>query len=587
MSNTEIAKLLRNVAAAYSIKDEKKYRFQILAYQKAADSIENSSEQVKDIYKEGKLDILPGIGASMKSHLTELFTTGKVKYFETVLKDVPKAMFVLMEIPSFGPKKAFRLTDTFGIHSEKDAIEKVYKLAKSGKIAPLEGFGEKSQEDIIQAIDEFKKGSGKTTRMVLPFAFEVAEKLISYLKKSKDVEDAVPLGSLRRMKPTIGDLDIAVSTKNPDAVLDYFLKYPYIGRVIERGPTSSSILTTGGQQVDLMTKPPDNFGSLIQHFTGSKDHNVHLRELAIRKGLSLSDYGIKKKGDKNYKPFKTEELFYNFLGMDWIPPEIREDSGEIELGISHKLPKLVELKDIKGDLHIHSNFPLEPSHDLGISPMEEMLEKAIELGYEYLAFSEHNPSQSKHTEGQILSLVQKRQEKIEKLSEKFKKIKILSLMETDILPNGKLALPDKALALLDGTIVSIHSVFSMKKEEMTKRVLEGLSHKKAKILAHPTGRMLNNRPGYELDFEKVFTYCSENKKALEINSWPQRLDLPDGLVRSAVNTKVKMVIDTDSHATAHMDLMRFGVSVARRGWATKSDILNTLGYNEFIQWLKS
>lgn len=587
MTNEEIAKLLRNVAAAYTIKDEKKFHFQIVAYQRAAEAITGLTSQVKDYYKEGKLDEIPGIGTTLKSRLEELFKKGKVSHYEWALSGVPEAVFPLLDIPSFGPKKAYKLVKEFGLKNPNTVIDDLEKIAESGKIAPIAGFGEKSQSDILRAIEEFRKGAGKTTRMTLPFASEVADKLLEYLRSSKDVERAEPLGSLRRSMPTVGDIDIAVSSNNPKAVLDHFIKYPYIERVIEKGTVSSSILASGGKQIDLLIQPPQGFGALLQHFTGSKNHNVHLREIALKKGLSLSEYGIKRKGKKEIEKIKTEEEFYKAIGLQWVPPEMREDTGEIELAIEGKLPKIVELKNIKGDLHLHSNFPIEPSHDLGRSDFNEMLNVAKNLGYEYVGFSEHNPSISKHTSEKIYELISKRNEAIEHILSSNKDVRIFKLLETDILPNGSLAIDSKSLEILDATIVSIHSVFNMNKEDMTKRVLQGLSHKKAKILAHPTGRLLNERQGYELDWEKVLDFCKKNNKALEINSWPSRLDLPYLIIKEAAERGVKMVIDSDSHEANQMFLQKYGVAMARKGWATKSDILNTLSYNEFSDWLKS
>jgi len=469
-------------------------------------------------------------------------------------------------------------------------IEDLKKIAEQGKIAPLAGFGEKSQSDILRAFAEFKLGKGKSTRMALPFANELAQIIIAYLKKSSAVADAQPLGSLRRRRETIGDIDIAVATDKPEEVIEHFVAYPHKERIIEKGNRTSSILASGGRQIDLMAMPPDGFGSLLQHFTGSKAHNVHLREYALSKGMSVSDFGIKKKGDANseYKKYKTEESFYNALGMEWVPPEMREDTGEIELALQHKLPKIVKLSDIKGDFHLHSNFPIEESHDPGQNSMEEMIEKALKLGYHYLGFSEHNPSVSQHTEKEICKLLEKRYKFIEQLKERYKKsFHIFALLETDILVNGKLAIPESAFDYLDGTIASIHSSFTMSKEAMTKRILSGLAHPKVKIYAHPSARLINQRAPIEIDWEKLFTFCKENNRALEINAAPQRLDLTDVLVREAVKKEIKLFIDTDSHATDQMDLMQYGVSVARRGWATKRDILNTMEYNELDAWFKN
>lgn len=589
MTNAEIAQLLRHVAAAMTMIDEKKYYFQMLAYQKAADSIANTPTQVADLVKENRLNELPGIGTTIQARLEELVKTGKVAHFEGFLSKVPAAVFPLLDIPSIGPKKAFKLVSAFNLKNPDTVIEDLKKLAETGKIASLEGFGEKSQADILRAFGEFAKGAGKTTRMLIPFADELAQKLVSYLKKSPDIIDADPLGSLRRKRETVGDIDIAVSTKNPEKALEYFVAYPYKDRVIEKGPNTASILTSGGHQVDLMTQPKASYGSLLQHFTGSKHHNVHLREIALKKGLSLSERGIKKAGapgEEGRVGYDTEEKFYAALGMQWVPPEMREDTGEIELALQHKLPKLVELSDIKGDLHIHSSYPIDPSHDLGKDTMEDMLKRAHALGYTYLGFSEHNPSIGNHTKQQIYDILKKRQEKIEQIKSSIKNVRIINLLEVDILVSGELAIDDKCFDYLDGAIVSIHSSLGMEKDPMTKRVLKGLSHPKAKILAHPTGRMINQRPGYTLDFEKVFAFCKEHHKAMEINSWPERTDLPYGLIRQAIESGVKLVIDTDSHATVHMDLMKYGVWNARRGWAKKSDILNTLEYNEFKDWLK-
>lgn len=588
MTNIEISRLFSNIAAAYSIIDEKKYRFQIIAYQKASEAIEGSHHELKALFKEGKLDEIDGIGSSMKGHLKELFEKGSVEHFEAIFKNVPAAVFPLLDVPSFGPKKAFRLVSEFHLKNPDSVITDLATIAKSGKIAGLPGFGEKSQQDILQAIEEYRRGKTKTARMVLPYANELAKKILTYIKESNDVVRAEPLGSLRRKRSTIGDIDIAVATKNPQAVLDHFTNYPLKERIIERGERTSSILVSGGRQIDLMVEKPEAFGALLQHFTGSKAHNVRLREYALTIDLSLSDYGMRKKGtDDPYTLFDSEEKFYKTLGMQWVPPEMRENNGEIELALQNKLPKIVELSDIKGDFHLHSSFPIEESHDPGQSSMEEMIEKALSLGYKYVGFSEHNPSQSGHTPKEVYKLLEKRKKHIEDLRLKYKNvIRIFSLLETDILPNGKLAVDDDALSLLDATIVSIHSSFAMDRETMTERILKGLSHPKAKILAHPTGRLLNQRPGYEVDWLKLFTFASENHKALEINSWPLRLDLPDELVFEARQKGVKFFIDTDSHDKSQMDMMEYGVSVARRGWATPDDIMNTKSYNEIEEFFK-
>jgi len=436
VTNSEISKLLNNVAAAYAIEDEKKFRFQILAYKKAADSIEHASSELNELFKEGSLEALPGVGPSIKSHLEELFKTGKVKHFEDVLSKVPATVFPLLDVPGFGPKKAYALVRQFKLTNPKTVIADLVKIGESGKIAKLAGFGERSQQDILQAFQEYGLGKTKSNRMVLPYANELAKKMIEYLLMSKKISKAYTLGSLRRKKSTVGDIDIAVASIDPKEAIEHFTKYPHTERVIEKGIRTASILTSSGKQIDLMVESPTGFGALLQHFTGSKEHNVHLREIALSKGFSLSDYGIKKKGVKDAKitQYATEESLYKELGLQWVPPEIREDSGEIKLAKTNKLPKLIELKDIKGDFHLHSSYPIEPSHDMGQDSMEDMIKNALKLGYKYLGFSEHNPSISQHSKSQVYQILEKRMKFIERLKLKYNKsIHIFSLMETDIL----------------------------------------------------------------------------------------------------------------------------------------------------------
>jgi len=586
MSNQQIAELFRNVAAAYVIKDEIKFRFQIIAYQKAASAIENSTREVEDLITQNLLDSIPGIGPSIRDHLEELKTEGKVRHFDWVFKGIPESVFSLLKIPSFGPKTAYKLVDVFHLNNSKTVVDDLLKIAEKGKIAKLQGFGDKSQTEIKLAILEYKKGMNKTRRMSLPFASKLAEEIVDYMKKSKAVLRIDVLGSLRRMVSTIGDIDLSVSTNNPKEVMRHFIEYSYKERILDKGDISSSIIVSGGHQIDLKIQPADRYGSLLQHFTGSKNHNIRLREYALRKGLSLSEYGIKKLSDKKGQIIKysSEEKFYNDLGMSWIPPELRENNGEIELAIKDELPNLIELSDIRGDLHIHSSFSVEPSHDLGKNTMEDMLLKAKLLGYEYLGFSEHNPSVSKHSRKEIHNLIETKKKKIEKINSSKKYVRAFNLLEIDINPNGNLAIDDDALEILDCAIVSVHTVFGLEKKAMTERIIKGLSHKKAKILAHPTGRLINKRDGYDLDWEKLFIFCYKNNKALEINSWPDRLDLNDVLIRRAIDNKVKLVINTDSHATYQMDNMKYGVSLARRGWAKKSDIINSFSYNDLREW---
>ncbi len=577
MNNRELAKLLRAISAAYEIKEGN--RFKIIAYDRAATAIEHATSEIKDLWDDGRLRTLSGIGASIAQHLDELFRTGKVVHFEKVMKGLPPAMFELLGIRGIGAKTAYRLCQELNLKDPKTVVNDLIKAAKKGKIASIEGFGEKSQAEILEAFEGFKRGRVKKERMLLLYADVQAQEMIAYLKKCPSTVKIDSLGSLRRMVTTIGDIDIAVATKKPVEVINWFINYPRKKKIIEKGPSGASIRLESGCQIDLRVQKPEAYGSMLQYFIGSKQHNIHLRELARKKGLSLSEHGIKK--GKKLHEYSTETEFYKALGMPWIPPEIREDTGEIEAAQKGNLPRLIELKEIKGDLHVHSNFPIEESHDPGTETMEKMIKKASELNWEYLGFCEHNPSLSQHSDRKIIDLIKMKKEKIDKINcSRTKKLLKMTLngLEIDIRPNGKLAFPKEGFKLLDYAVVSVHSNFRMNKKEMTERVLRGLAHPVVKILGHPTGRLLTRREGYELDWDKIFDFCKKENKWLEINAWPERLDLPDVLVREAVKNRVKMVINTDSHAVAQMELMRYGVAVARRGWATSKDIINTLSW---------
>ncbi len=581
-SNQELAEILRAVAAALEVKGASQFR--TIAYQRAADSIEHATSEVKDLWDDHQLGQLPGVGASIASHLDEIFRTGKSNHFEQELKGLPPGMFPLLEVPGIGPKSAYKLSLTLGLTRAHSAISKLEKSAQQGEIRNIEGFGEESEARILQGIEELK---GRSNRILLHKADKTSSELIDYLTKLPQVKAAYPLGSLRRRVSTVGDIDIAVASSDPTGVIKYFTKYPAAKRVVEAGDVSATILLPDNIHVDLLVQDPQGFGSLLQHFTGSKHHNIHLREIAQKQGWSLSEKGIKKVKTKKLTTFNTEEQLYAFFKMDYIPPELREDNGEIEAAQKGKLPQLVELTDIKGDLHVHSDFDIEPSHDLGLSSMEVMITQAQQLGYQYLGFSEHNPSMSQHKDQQITDLVKRKQETIAKLNEKHEKnektVKILNGLEIDIRPDGKLSIPEKAFDYLDFGIASIHSSFRLNKQKMTQRILDGLNHPKIKILGHPTGRVLNEREGYELNWDKIFDYCLKHHKWVEIDAWPDRLDLPDSLVREAVNRGVRLIIDSDSHQVDHMQMLKYGVSVARRGWAEKKDVINTLTFAQLIK----
>ncbi|OGM22584.1 hypothetical protein A2961_03915 [Candidatus Woesebacteria bacterium RIFCSPLOWO2_01_FULL_39_21] len=582
ITNTELAELLRDIAAAYKIKGEKKNRFRIIAYERAADAVEHLSSEAKDLWDEGKLMDVSGIGPSITAHLDELFKTGKSKHFDEVLKGLPPAMFELMKVPGIGAKTAYKLSKELGIAKAKNALRELKKSLRSGRVARIEGFGEISEQRLEKSIGEVKKGE---KRLLLPYATLVADEVMKWLKKLNTGLEVHPLGSLRRKASTVGDVDLAISTKKPVEVLHHFVDYPRKLRKIEEGPSSASIMLPGNVQVDAMVSPPRSYGALLQHFTGSKHHNIALREHALKMGFSLNEKGIKNLKTKKMKNFETEVEFYEALGMEWIPPEIREDTGEIQAALNNKLPDLVDIKDIKGDLQIHSSFDIETSHDLGQNSMDEIAKRADELGYEYIAFTEHNPSQSGHNERSMIELLKRKREAVDKLNYSLVKTmkslkKIFNSLEIDIMPNGELPVPETGFDYLDFALCSIHSSFRQNKKDMTNRVLNAFKHPKTRIFAHPTTRILNKREGVEFDWGVLFDFFKKSKKIVEINADPIRLDLPDILVREAVKFGVKMSLGTDTHYVTSMGNMVFGVSVARRGWAKKRDIINTYSLEE-------
>lgn len=588
LNNHQVAKLFGEIAAALEV--EGANRFRIRAYDEAAKAIDSSPIEIKDLWEQDKLGEIPGIGKSISGYLDELFRTGRVKHFKEIKSRTPAGMFPLLDISGIGPKSAYTLAKHLRLTDDSTAIEKLKQAAVNGKIVNIEGFGKESQQKILKAIEEFEH---RESKMLLPEADYLADKVIGFLKNSPDVVKIEKLGSLRRMAATVGDIDIAVATNRPKEVIDKFVKFPEFSEILAAGLNTARAIHRSGRQVDLKTEPLESFGALLAHFTGSKEHNVALREYALSKGMSLSEHGIKVlKGPTLYpqsrilKTFKTEEDFYKTLGLEWIPPELRENRGEIEAARDGTLPRLIQVKDIKGDFHIHSDFNLEPSHDVGSSSLTRIVETAEALGYEYVAISDHNPSTSRHTQKQILELVKARNEYIDKfISSRGKnmKIRILKSLEIDILPDGRLAVPDEVLNLLDLAMVSVHSHFVDDDFKQTARILSGLDHPKVKIFGHPTARQILKRDGITYLWEKIFDYCVRYKIWLEINGNPQRMDLPDQLVKDAVKAGVKLVLGTDSHDETNMKFMKYAVSVARRGWAEKKHIINTLGYNEFYE----
>ncbi|MBI4036695.1 DNA polymerase/3'-5' exonuclease PolX [Candidatus Daviesbacteria bacterium] len=581
-TNAQIAKLLRSVAAAYTLKKIGNI-FQIRAYENAADSVEHSTSNIKDLWQEGQLDQIPGIGDKIKEYLDELFKKGKVEHFVSVKKGIPEVVFELLGIPGIGPKTAAKIAD-LGVKDLRDLKENL----KDGKLVK-KGLSEKLAQTLLLGLEESGK---RDNRMLLPYAFAQAERILKYLKLSPDVEKADFLGSLRRMVATVGDLDFAASSRHPAEVMTHFIKMPQIKRVLDQGDNKASVVLDSNLQVDLLVGHPQSYGALLQHFTGSKSHNIHLRTVAEKKGLSLSEYGVTKVKSKKSKvkeeeviKTETEEELYGMMGMQTPAPEIREDTGEIEAALKHKLPSLIKLEDIKGDLHTHSNYPFEhPSHGLGIDSMENMISKAKQLGYEFIGISDHPPGFSAVSSEAMVKSIEKRTKVIQNIKQNTKSIRVLNGLEIDILADGQLSVPDEALKTLDYCIAGIHSGHRGSKEIITKRILAALENPHVDVLSHPTNRLINERESSDADWDEIFKFCAKNKKLLEINGYPNRLDLRDDLVKPALKYGVKFIINTDAHAKDQMNNMRFGVAVARRGWATKEDIVNSWDWTKLANW---
>lgn len=597
--NRGLAFLLRAVAAAYLLKSAN--RFKIIAYENAADTVEHLTRELSEIWQEDPTKKIPGIGTSIQSHLLEYLKTGKSSHFEEVFADIPPSVFILMSIPSIGPKTAYKLVKELKLENENSVITDLKKAAMEGRIATLQSFGIKSESEILRAVDLFLNNRNQKERIPLGSIEHIVAEIVSYLKAFPAVKQLDVMGSYRRKVSTIGDIDLAIiaETKDIQSIINHFINYPGKLSVDNAGDRKASIIVTPNVRVDLRIQEANTYGSMLQYFTGNKAHNVKLREYALNMGYSLSEYGIKplskevpKKGSfynstTGLYEFDNEEKFYSFIGLQYIPPEIREGTDEIKLAAKKMLPKLVQYEDIKGDLHTHSSYDIRTSHDVGVNTYEEMIKKAEQLGYEYIGFADHNPKVSGQSTEDVIRILKERKEYLDQIirTYKFEQIKVLVGLEVDILPTGDLSLPIEAMEYVDYLVVSVHSSFKLGIREMTARILKALSFPKVRIFGHPTGRMFGRRAGFELEWPKVFDLCKERNIALEINASPNRLDLPDSLVHEGLKSGCKFIIDTDSHAAEDLGKYELGISVARRGWATKSDIMNTLPYQQFKEWI--
>ncbi len=561
MKNTAIAKVFSDIADLLELKGEN--QFKIRAYQKAARAIEHYPKEIRIMVDEGEdLKSIPGVGDAIAKKTTELMETGKLEYYEKLKTEFPEGITNLLDIPGIGPKTANKLCSELGITS----VYSLEQAIKDGSVAKLFRLGEKTANNILQQIEASRR---KDQRIPIGEALPTAEEILRALNPVPGVRNLTYAGSLRRFRETLGDIDLMGTAENPQKVMDTFVSLPIVGQVLVQGPTKSSVIVSGGLQVDLRMVEHEAFGSLLQYFTGSKQHNISLRERGRRQGLKLSEYGITDIATDKLEKFADEENFYRRLGLQYIPPELREAQGELEKAEQGAIPRLVEPSDIKGDLHIHTDW------SDGHNSIEEMALAAKKLGYQYIAITEHSGGRG-IARGLDVERLRKQIEEIKKVNEHIDGIQIFSGIEVDIRADGSLDLPHAILAELDVVIAAVHSAMNQNEEKMTRRVLSAVDNPDVDIIAHPTCRLLGEREPIAIDLEAVFRAAAKNNKIMEINAMPDRLDLNDVHASRARELGVKLVIGTDAHDVSHLDFMRFGVGVARRAWCEPQHILNTL-----------
>ena len=571
MRNIEVAKILRNISI---LLDMDGVPFKPRAYEKAARSVEALEEEVEGIYVRGGVKALtqiPGVGESIAEKIEELIKTGKLKYYEQLISKIPVDLDSLWGIEGLGPKTIKVLYQKLGVKN----IEDLEKAAQAHKISKLPNFKQKTEQNILRGIDFAKKSRG---RFILGFTLPLIRGIEEKLKSLPEVKKAVAAGSVRRMKETIGDVDFLIVSDDPHKVTDFFVSMPEVMQVIEKGSTKSAVKLKTGMNADIRILPQKSFGAALQYFTGSKDHNVALRKIAQSKDWKLSEYGLFHE-DKQIAG-ETEDEVYAKLGLAWIPPELRENTGEIEAAQKKLLPILVEYKDLKGDLQVHSNWTD------GANSIIEMAEQAKKNGLEYIVVSDHAKTLAM-TGGLDEKDLKKQRKEIDEVNKKLEGIQVLQGVELNILKDGSVDISDSTLKDLDVASAAIHSYFDLNKEEMTKRTLKAVENPNIDILLHPTTREIQKRDPVQFDMEKLFEVAKETGTILDIDSYPDRLDLKDEHIRRAIQVGVKLGISSDSHSTVHLHYLELGVAQARRGWATTKDIVNTRELGEFRKTLKN
>ncbi len=544
--------------------------FRVRAYRNAARTVGELGTDIKTLVERGTaLTDLPGIGEDLANKIREIVETSNCRFLERLRKEVPPAVAELLRIPGLGPKRVRVLWHDLEIQT----LEQLLEAAKAGRIHSLSGFGEKTEQKIIAAVQAHL---GEAHRFKLSVAAQYAENLIAYLRKAKGVKQVEAAGSFRRMKETVGDLDLLVTATNNSLVMEQFTRYEDVAEVVASGPTRATVMLKGGIQVDLRVIPEESYGAALQYFTGSKAHNIVIRRMAQEKGLKINEYGVFK-GERRIAG-NTEASVYKAVGLPWIPPELREDRGEVEAARANRLPRLIELKDLRGDLHAHSK-----ASD-GHNTIQEMAEAARSCGFQYLAITDHSKRLTV-AHGLDAVRVSKQLAEIERLNAELSGIEVLTGIEVDILEDGSLDLPDAVLANLDVVVVAVHSKFELPRARQTERILRALDNPYTRILAHPTGRLIDEREPYDVDMQQIIRRAKQRGVALEVNAHPQRLDLLDTYCQMARDEGGLVAINSDAHNAFELDSLGFGVGQARRGWLEKKDVLNTRTLKQLRAWL--
>ncbi|MEW6446491.1 MAG: DNA polymerase/3'-5' exonuclease PolX [Bacillota bacterium] len=568
VKNSDVCAVFRRMAEIMEILGEDVYR--IRAYQRAAQNIENLPEDIAAVAGRGELTKIPGIGREIARKIEEILATGTLQKYEELKKKVPPGLVELLQVPGIGPKTARMLYDELGIEN----VAALERLAREGRLKGLPGIKAKTEENILRGISLMRSVQ---ERRPLGLVLPLARHITALLRERAPVSRVSPAGSIRRYRETVGDVDILAASADPERVVDVFINLPFVAEVIAHGSTKGSVRTPDGLQIDLRVVPEESYGAALCYFTGSKAHNIRVRELGVRRGLKINEYGVFRGKDRIAGA--TEEEVFAAVGLPYIPPEMREDRGEIEAGLEGRLPQVVALADIKGDFHVHSKY------SDGSASLEEIAERARRLGLEWVAVCDHSQS-LKVAGGLSATALEKKRAAINKFNAHSPDVKLLCGAEVEIGVDGGLDYHDEILASLDVVVAAIHTAFRQSEEVQTRRLLNAINNPYVHVVAHPTGRLIGERAGYAVDLERVFEAAAHTGTLLEINAYYKRLDLNDAYARAAAEKGVRFVIGSDAHLLDQMDFLDLGVGVARRGWLTAQQVINTLSYPELLKTLK-